>query len=180
MREKIIEEIKIPEGVECSLTDGIFKCKKGDVELKREISLPRTKMDISKEKITFVCEKGNKKNRAIVKSFRIHVENMFKGLEDKFTYELEICHVHFPMTVKVESEEIVIDNFLGEKFKRRAKILPGVEVEVKGNKINVSGHDVETAGQTAANIEKAARVREKDRRIFQDGIFITNKRGRKI
>lgn len=180
MRTKIIEEIKIPEGVECGYVDGKLNCKKEGVETVREIFIPGTKLEISDGKIRFICKKGNKKDRAIIVTHSKHVGNMLKGLEEKFVYKLEIAHVHFPMTVKVEGDKIVIDNFLGEKHKRSAKILPGVEVEIKGKDVIVKSHDLESAGQTAANIEKAARVRKKDRRVFQDGIFMTFKNGREI
>jgi hypothetical protein len=49
--------------------------------------------------------------------------------------------------------------------------------EIDGNKITVSSSDIEAAGKAASRIEIAARVRGRDRRIFQDGIFITDKCG---
>ena len=67
---------------------------------------------------------------------------------------------------------------MGEKIDRHAKIAPGVKVDISGSKITVTSSDIEAAGKTATNLEKAARLTGRDRRIFQDGIFITSKNGR--
>jgi len=179
MRKRYLANVKIPEGVECEFDTktSMLKCKRDEVNLERKISILGTDIKIENNEVKFVCGKANKKIIAIIISYVGHINNMLKGIEEKFTYELEIAHVHFPITAKVENEKFLISNFLGEKVNRSAKILEGVEVEIKGQKVSVSGHDIEKTGQTAANIEKAAKVPKKDRRVFQDGIFMTQKPG---
>jgi large subunit ribosomal protein L6 len=41
--------------------------------------------------------------------------------------------------------------------------------------VTVSGSDREKVGQTAANIEMACKIKKRDRRVFQDGIYIVSK-----
>jgi len=52
-----------------------------------------------------------------------------------------------------------------------------VTVEAKGENVTVSGIDKEKVGQTAANIERATKVKKRDIRVFQDGVYIVSKRG---
>jgi len=177
MKREYIEEIEIPSGIECEIKDGIIKCKKGDVQLEKKISFLKTKAYIKDNKIVFECKSGNKKDYKIIKSYIAHMKNIFHGLNEKYVYNLEFVFVHFPMTLKVEGRKLVINNFLGEKTPRYAEILPNVDVEIKGQKITISSHDKEAAGQTAANFEKATKIKNRDRRIFQDGIFIVSKPG---
>jgi large subunit ribosomal protein L6 len=82
------------------------------------------------------------------------------------------------MILKLDKNKLIISNFLGEKVSRHATILPNVDVQIKGAKITITSNDKEAAGQTAANIEKASIVRNRDRRVFQDGIYIIEKPGR--
>ena len=56
--------------------------------------------------------------------------------------------------------------------------MPECEVKVVGDEIIVTGLNKELVGQTAANIELATRVKKRDIRIFQDGIWIIKKPGK--
>lgn len=175
MKQKIEETIQIPEGVSCTLESGVLKCKKDSAELSRPMVIPQVDVKLDGNSISLVCEKGNKNQIKLIRSYLAHIKNIFSGLNEKFVYELEAVNVHFPMTLKLEGDKISITNFLGEKKPRFAKVFPGAEVDIKGQKITVSSHNREAAGQTAANLEKATKVKGRDRRIYQDGIFITSK-----
>jgi len=179
MKTKYLEKTQIPEGIKCTFEDNLLVCQKDQIFLERKIIIPKVKITVSGNEISFSSEKGNKIEFKIIKACMAHIKNIFDGLQNKFTYTLEACNVHFPMTLKVEKNKLVINNFLGEKIPRYAKILPTVNVEIKGQKITVSAHSKELAGQTAANIEKATKVRNRDRRVFQDGIYLTEKPGEK-
>jgi large subunit ribosomal protein L6 len=178
MKHPLTEKIEIPEGVSCVYEDGMLKCRKGDLENSRKMNLLQTEIRVGNNEIVLHCERGSKNQHKILRSAVAHIKNLFSGLNEKFVYKLETCNVHFPMSLKLEKNELIVNNFLGEKVPRKAKILPGVEVELKGAKITVTSNDRESAGQTAANFEKATKLRGRDKRIFQDGIFIVEKPGR--
>lgn len=175
MKHQIIQKIEIPQGVSCEYSNFILKCKKDSQELTRKIKLPEVEIKIENNNIIFKCDKGTKKHHKTIYSYIAHIKNLFQGLEKKFIYKLEACNVHFPMSIKVEGNEVIITNFFGEKTQRRAKILPNVQVEIKGHQITLSSSDIEAAGQTAANLEKATKIKKRDKRIFQDGIYIVEK-----
>ena len=175
MKHKISEEIAIPEGVKCSLEGNKIVCFKGSDKVSKIMGMPKLIIKVDAEKISLIYEKAGKRDRATLLALVAHIKNLFQGLEEKFVYEMEICNVHFPMTVKVEGKRLVVSNFLGEKEKRYANIAHDAIVEIKGNKVLVSASNIEHAGQTAANIEKATWISKRDRRVFQDGCFITKK-----
>jgi large subunit ribosomal protein L6 len=80
------------------------------------------------------------------------------------------------MTLAVNGDIFNVNNYFGERVPRAAKILNGVNVKVSNKtEITVSGIDKEAVGQTAANIERCTTIKNRDRRVFQDGIYLLNK-----
>ena len=118
---------------------------------------------------------ASRRINALASTLASHVKNMALGMEKEYTYKLSIVYSHFPMNVAAKGNLFEINNFVGEKKTRTAKILPNVSVSVKGKEVTVKSSDKEAAGQTAANIENATKVKGKDTRIYQDGIFIVEK-----
>jgi len=175
--ERIIE---IVEGVEVSVNGNEFVVKGNGKELKRSFDIGKIKASVKDKKIVLAASGATRREAKMMGTIWAHLKNMIKGVGEDFVYELEVCNVHFPMNVKVEGNKIVIKSFLGETTEREAKVLDGVKVDIKGSKINVTSHDIEAAGQVAANLEKATKLTGRDRRIFQDGIFITKKPYRTI
>lgn len=187
MRRKIEETVNIPEGISCEVRLGEIIAKKGENILSRKLDNSEIDAKISGDKLIIFSEKGNRAHGALVKSIAAHLNNIFRGFNEGFVYNLEACNVHFPMTAKIEKDYFVINNFLGEKKSRKARIVKGAIVEISEQKsptnpfkIVVKSKDREAAGQTAANIEKATKVSYRDRRVFQDGIYIVSKPRRNI
>ena len=84
------------------------------------------------------------------------------------------------MNVGISNKKFAVKNFLGEKTPRELNIKEEVNIKIEGEIIIVEGIDKEKVSQTAANIEKLTFIKQKDRRIFQDGIYIINKDGKDI
>ena len=180
MKKEIFETIEIPEGVEVSVDKDMVTVKGPEGENKREFDLMRVSLEKKDNQVIVGNKKATKNEKKMIKTIAAHIKNMIKGVQEKFEYTLKIVFSHFPMTAEMEGKEVVIKNFLGEKIPRRVQINEGAEVKIDKEIITVSSVDKEIAGQVAANFEKATRVPLKDRRIFQDGVFITNKAGREI
>ena len=125
-------------------------------------------------------KEDTKKTKKFIHTFRAHIGNMLVGAVEGFEYQLKVCSGHFPMSVAVDKNVLVIKNFLGEKVPRKAPIMEGVNVKIEGDIIKVTGVDKEKVGQTAARIEQSTTISNRDRRIFQDGCYIINKAGKEI
>ncbi|MFB6162847.1 MAG: 50S ribosomal protein L6 [Halococcoides sp.] len=131
--------------------------------------------DDTVEAVVIESNESDAETRATLGTFESHVENMIHGVQETWSYEMEVYYSHFPMQVSVEGDEVVIENFLGETAPRRTAIHGNTTVEVDEESITLSGPNIEDVGQTAADIEQLTRVTDKDARIFQDGVYITEK-----
>lgn len=174
LKEEVVE---IPQGVEVGVVGAdIVVAGKGHT-LRRTLSHPRIQIRIEGKEARIRCEYPGRREGALVGTFAAHLRNMIAGVCEGFAYEMKIVYSHFPIKASVKGAEFVIENFLGEKFPRKTRIVGETKVEVKGDQVFLTGPDVEAVGQTAANIEQATRIRGFDPRVFQDGIYITRKAG---
>tara|TARA_Y100000310_G_scaffold338816_1_gene429564 strand:+ start:109 stop:660 length:552 start_codon:yes stop_codon:yes gene_type:complete len=177
---RLIKEIEIPDGIEVSLECDVLTVKNKEKENKRRFFYPTIAIEIKDRKIIIEPKKFSKREKKIINTYQSHINNMILGVKEGFEYKVEICASHFPMSVNVEGNEIVAKNFLGEKVPRRAKIREGVDVKIEGNIIIITGNDKEHVGQTAANCERSTRITNRDRRRFQDGLWIIHKAGKDL
>lgn len=180
MKKKLYTTVEIPEGVEVGLEGTEISVKGPEGELKREFDVLNLDFEKKENKLIIKCEKATKREKKMMNTIVAHVNNMIKGVQKKFEYQVKICSSHFPITLNIQEKEAIVKNFLGEKVPRKVRIPQGVELKKEGEIITITSMNKELAGQTAANFEAATKIRKRDRRIFQDGIFIINKNGREM
>lgn len=167
----------IPEKVDVKIDNGLVSVKGSKGEVHRRFIFKKISMTLEGKNIVFKSLKPTKREKAAIFTTEAHLKNMFKGAAEGSTYKLKICSGHFPMKVALKGQVLEVKNFMGETVPRTLVIKPGVNVEVKEPEITVTSPDKELAAQTAASIEQICRRSAFDRRIFQDGIYITVKDG---
>jgi large subunit ribosomal protein L6 len=172
----IKEEVKIPTGVQVTIEGKTVHVKGQKGSMSKLLSHPMINLAIKDNIIQISCSQSpRRKEKALLGTFKAHLKSMIKGVTQGYECTMKTVFSHFPIKNSVEGNHLLIQNFLGERFPRRAEILENVKVEVKGDNITLSGIDKEKIGQTAANIERATKVKNRDIRVFQDGIYIIKK-----
>lgn len=164
--------VSIPEGVTVSITESVLKVKGPKGELQRDMWHPAINIAVTDGTVVFTTESVKKQVIAMVGTLASHCKNMCTGVTIGYLYNLKVVYSHFPIQLKLQGEKLEINNFLGEKYPRTARILPGTTVKIGTDEVSVTGIDKELVGSTASNIEKATRIRDRDPRVFQDGIYI--------
>ncbi|SEW24255.1 50S ribosomal protein L6 [Halobacterium jilantaiense] len=168
-------EIEIPDDVTAEVDHLDLTVEGPEGSVTRRLWYPDVDVSVSDDAVVVESDAEDAKTNSTVGTFESHVENMFHGVTEGWEYKLEVHYSHFPMQVDVEGDEVVIQNFLGEKAARRTTIRGDTDVEVDGEDVTLSGPSIEDVGQTAADIEQLTRVTDKDTRVFQDGVYIVEK-----
>jgi large subunit ribosomal protein L6 len=169
---EISRTIQIPEGVEATLEDRKLTVKGEKGTLTRDFSYAPLSIESDGKTITVSAKWPRKKEAALVGTINSHIQNLITGVQKGFTYKLKIVFSHFPITVKIQGQTVIIENFTGERRSRSVKIRGDVKVTVQTDDIIVQGTNIEDVSQTAAKIEQATRVRRKDPRVFLDGLYV--------
>ena len=170
------KEIEIPSECQVSLEGDTVIVSGPKGTLKRGFPEPQTDLKMEGSLLKVSTHINRKRSRALVGTAIAHVRNMLIGVQHGYEYEMKIVYSHFPITVDVKESEVIIKNFIGERGVRRARLVGDVKVKTTEDEVIISGNDIEHVSQSAANIQLATKIRNKDRRIFMDGIYVIRKR----
>lgn len=168
-------DINVPQGVSAKLTGSevIISGKNGVI--KRVFDDKIMKVTLNQDIITVESNNDRAKTLSSAQSISTHISNMISGVQNKFKYKLTIVYSHFPITVALKGKEVHVNNFLGERKPRVVNLIDGVNVTIKGKDIVVESASKEAAGIIAGLIESSAVPKNRDRRTYQDGIYIVEK-----
>lgn len=174
--EFYMNEIVLPSEVSITKQENLITTKGTFGSVQKDFTKMPAIIDLQDNKITIKSRGNRKKDFALVNTLQSVINNMIKGSSQGFTYRLKIVFAHFPISIKIKGKDIVVENFFGERSPRTSKIIGNdTKVSVEGEDIIVKGPNIENVSQTAANLELATRIKNKDSRVFLDGVYIYSK-----
>lgn len=165
--------VEVPPKIKLSIQNKKVTVSGTNGTLSRDFSFARG-INIEKEgeSVSLFTYYPRKTEKALLNTIRSHIQNMINGAEANYIYKMKIVYAHFPITVVVKGKVISIENFLGERSPRLAKIR-GEKTKIKADAddVVIESPYIEDVGQTAANIRLATKIKGKDPRVFQDGCY---------
>ncbi len=164
-------KISIPEGIDVSVANGqvLVRGPKG------QTARPTPKgvsLSVAGREITLSCVSDRRKKLSILHTWAAHFPNLFTGVTIGWEARMKIVYLHFPIKFSIEGRNIMIGNFLGEKRPRVARLVDGVTVKLDKDIVTVTGIDKEAVGNQCGIIESTTVIRNRDRRVFMDGIWL--------
>jgi large subunit ribosomal protein L6 len=158
--------IKIPEKVKVAVQGKTISVEGPKGKLARTFNILDLELEVKDSVVYVACPSLMMGN-----TVESHIKNMMAGVTEGYAKKMQLIYSHFPITVEVKGSVVNIKNFQGEKKPRRAKIVGTTKVEVKGQEVFITGIDKEAVGQTIANLSTATKIKNRDSRVFQDGLY---------
>jgi large subunit ribosomal protein L6 len=164
--------LDLPSNVSATFNEGNLTVKGPLGEVRQDFSKIPVAVKINGSKVELSTTGSRRADNAVLNTARSLIRNSIDGVSSGYEYKLKVIFAHFPVSVKVQGNRVLIENFYGERSPRIAEIIGDTKVQVQGEDIVVTGVSVKDVGQTAANLEQATTVRRKDQRVFLDGIYV--------
>lgn len=168
-----VSTLEIPDGISVSLEERIISVKGKLGTIKKDFTKLPAFLTIENNIVKIEPYGTRRKDFAISKTAQSIINNMIKGVQNGYKYRMKIVFAHFPITVKIKDGKVHVENFFGERKARISNIVgDSTKVAVEGDDIVITGPHLEHVSQTAANIELSTRVKNKDQRVFLDGVYV--------
>jgi large subunit ribosomal protein L6 len=181
MADETTITITLPDDVTYEYDNSIVTFNGPEGTIEKDVTDKRISVS-GDDELILTYPAANKTAKRVIYSNASRLRNAAHGVVDPWTYTMKICSGHFPMQVQVQDDELVIENFIGESTPRSIESTPrsitipdDVDIDVDGDDLLLTSFDKERAGQVAGRIENMCKRTGFDERIFQDGIYITEK-----
>ena len=169
--EKFETELEIPDNVQLTYKSKMLQVVGPLGKTHKSFKKIPVNISLSEKKIQLKAAGIRNKDYAIMNTARSIIRNLCEGVIEGYTVKMKIVFSHFPITVKVDGNMVLIENFQGERAARKTKIWGDTKVVPKGDDVIITGPVLTDVTQTAAEIETSSRVKNKDHRVFLDGIY---------
>ncbi len=167
--------VDIPEKVTVSLKKSMLEVSGPLGKTFKNFKKIPISLELKDKTISLKTKGSRKKEYAILNTAKSVIETLCEGVIDGYTIKMKVVYAHFPVTVKVQGKQVLIENFQGERAPRIAKIHGQTKVVAKGDEVVLSGPVLTEVSQSAAEIAQKTKIKNKDHRVFLDGIYISSK-----
>lgn len=174
--EEFQDEVVIPEGVTVTQKKHMLTFEGPLGKTHQSFRSIPVILEVSEGRVLLKTIEQRKRDYAILHAARSLIRNICEGLVKGYTIKMKVVFAHFPITVKVDKRRILIENFQGERAPRITTIVGNTKVVPKGEDVILTGEVWTDITQTAANIELKTKVKNKDHRVFLDGIYVYEKK----
>lgn len=168
-------DVKIPNGAKAEISPGMIKISGKLGSTTKVINEKLLDVKVSGDTITVTPKKPKniaRKAELASQAFCTCIKNALDGVQNGIERKMTSVSAHFPMTIEAKGNVLTIKNIFGERFPRTTAIVGDTKIEVKGNEVKVKGVDPYDVGQTITNIRKLCKSKDKDTRVFQDGLYL--------
>ena len=167
--------IPVPDSVKASVINKILHVQGPLGKTRKTFKKIPVNLQVEGKNIVLKSIGIRKRDYAIFKTAESIINTLIKGVQTGYTFKMKIVYAHFPITVKVKDGHIHVENFQGERAARVSKIFGDTKVVPKGDDVLISGPVLTDVSQTAGSLQQNTKVKNKDHRVFLDGLYLYEK-----
>ena len=172
------EIIEIPNDVKVTAKSRVVTVTGPRGKITKQFKHVKIEIEVKDNKVYVHTYMTTYKQSAILVTISSHIRNMIKGVTLGFRYKMHTVKKHFPIEVGIKDGAVEIGRFLGERNVKTVKLLEGVTAkknEKDQDEIWFEGIDIDKVALTCAHVFQSCFAKDKDRRKFLDGIYVSEK-----